>query len=186
MANCVNYDCADTLGTHLLNDCGEELLAGISGTILLECNHQLTDPSSASQINAEIAAGRATKFDNLKIGLDEPSAVTVDSNIVGGTPKLVTYDRSGTAIDSNVNQNNINTYNQLLGGKVMGGAILYLKGTEESLAGAKVLWVDAAISFTGGLPIQNDNNVNMFFNNKFTWRQKDMPSLYTSPVGIFT
>jgi hypothetical protein len=186
MANCVNYDCADTLGTHLLNDCGEELLAGISGTVLLECNHQLTDPSSASQINAEIAAGRATLFDNLKIGLDEPSAVTVDSNIVGGTPKLVTYDRSGTAIDSNVNQNNINTYNQLLGGKVMGGAIMYLKGTEESTAGAKVLWIDAAISFTGGLPIQNDNNVNMFFNNKFTWRKKDMPSLYAAPNGIFT
>lgn len=186
MANCVSYECDDVLGTHLLNDCGEELLAGISGTILLECNHQLTDPSSAAQINAEIAAGRATLFDNLKIGLDEPTPVTVDSNIVGGTPKLVTYDRSGTMIDSNVNQNNINTYNQLLGGKVMGGAITYLKGTEESTAGAKVLWIDAAISFTGGLPIQNDNNVNMFFNNKFTWRKKDMPSMYTAPTGIFT
>lgn len=186
MPNCVSYECDDALGTHLPNECGEELLAGISGTILLECNHQLTDPSSASQIQAEITAGRATKFDGLKIGLDEPTPVTVDSNIVGGTPKLVTYDRSGTMIDANVNQNNINTYNQLLGGKVMGGAITYLKGTEESTGGAKVLWIDAAISFTGGLPIANDNNVNMTFNNKFTWRKKDMPSMYTAPTGIFS
>lgn len=185
MANCVSYECDVALGTHLLNDCGEELLAGISGVILLQCNHLLTDPSSAVQINAEIAAGRAVKFDNLKIGLDEPTPVTVDSNIVGGTPKLVTYDRSGTWVDSNVNQNNINTYNELLGGKIMGGAIAYIKGTEESNVGAKVLWINAAISFTGGLPIQNDNNVNMFFNNKFNWRKKDMPSMYTAPVGVF-
>lgn len=185
MANCISYECTDVLGTHLLNDCGEELLAGISGTVLLECNHQLTDPSSATQINAEIAAGRATLFDGLKIGFDDPAPVNVESNIVGGTEKLVTYNRSGTAIDANVNQNNINTYNQLLGGKVMGGAIMYLKGTEEATVGAKVMWIDAAITFTGGLPIKNNNDENMKFTNKFTWRKKDMPSMYTAPTGIF-
>lgn len=185
MANCINYECADALGVHLPNDCGEELLAGISGTILLECNHQITNPSSASQILTELAAGRAKLFDGLKIGIDEPNPITVDSNIVGGTPRLVNYDRSGTMIDANVNSTNIDTYNQLLGGKVMGGAINYLKGTEESDAGAKVLWINAPITFTGGLPIANDNNVNMMFNTKFTWRKKDMPQMYTAPVGIF-
>lgn len=185
MYNCINYDCADNLGIHLPNDCGEELLAGISGVVLLECNHHITDPSNATQINAEIAAGRATLIDNIKIGLDDPSPVEVDSNIVGGTQKLVTYNRSGTHIDANVSAHNILLYNTLLGGKTMGGAILYLKGTEDSDAGTKVLWIDNAITFTGGLPIKNNNDENMKFNNKFTWRNREMPLMYNAPTGIF-
>lgn len=186
MANCINYDCADALGQHLPNDCGEELLAGGSGAILLECNHQLTSASSAAQINAEIAAGRATRIDGVRIGLDDPAAVQIESNIVGGTQKLVTYNRSGTLIDANVNSNNIDLYNNLLGGKTMGGMIVYLKGTEESDAGAQVLWIDAAIDFTGGMPLKNNNDDTIKFNNKFTWRKKDMPQIYTAPVGIFS
>ena len=185
MANCINYNCTDTLGVHNLNACEEELLAGISGVVLLECNHQLTDPSSASQITAEISAGRAKLFDGIKVGIDDPAPVNVESNIVGGTEKLVTYNRSGTGIDANVNLNNINTYNQLFGGKVIGGMILYLKGTEEANAGRKVFWIDEAISFNGGLPVKNNNDENMKFNFKFSWRSKNMPLMYTAPTGIF-
>lgn len=185
MPNCLNYECDDVLGIHNPNECGEELLAGISGTLLLECNHQITDPSSAVQIAAEIAAGRATLLDGLMIGIDDPSPVMFTSNIVGGTEKPINYDRSGTMIDANVNANNITLYNNLLGGKVMGGAIQYLKGTEESTGGAKVLWIDASLTFSGGLPIKNNNDETMRFSTKFTWRKKDMPQMYSAPVGIF-
>ena len=68
MANCYSYNCDDPLGNHLLNDCGNEKQGGIKDIIILECNHQLTDPSSQAQVEDEINAGRATKIQNLKIG----------------------------------------------------------------------------------------------------------------------
>lgn len=185
MANCINYDCQDDLGVYTNNDCGEELLSGISGMVLLECNSQLTDPSSASEINAEIAAGRATLIDGVKIGFDAPSAVEVESNQVGATQKLTTYNRSGTLIDGNVSIVNNAFYNKVFGGRTFGGAIFYIKGTEESNGGAKVAYVDAALNFTGGLPIKNNNDENMTYQGSFKWRKKDMPTLAAAPTGIF-
>lgn len=184
MPNCINYECDDVLGLHTLNTCGEELLAGGSGMVLLECNHQLTDASNATQILAEIAAGRATLLDNVKIGLDEPSPIQVDSNIVGSTQTLISYNRSGTMTDSNVSDLNRAFYDKVYGGRQFGGAIIYIKGTEES-AQTLVTWIDAPLRFTGGLPIQNNNDQIMVFNGKFTWRMKDMPTLPNAPVGIF-
>jgi len=186
MPNCINYECDDELGLHTLNDCGEELLAGGSGMVLLECDSQLTDASSAAQINAEIAAGRATLLDNVKIGLDQPSPIQVDSNIVGATQKLVSYNRSGTLIDGNVSDLNRAFYDKVFGGRTFGGAIVYIKGTEESDSGTLVTWIDAPLTFTGGLPIQNNNDQNMVFTGTFNWRKKDMPTLPAAPVGIFT
>lgn len=184
MANCINYDCNDELGLHTPNDCGEELLAGVSGIVLLECNTQLTDPSNATQINAEIAAGRATLINGVKIGLNAPSPVEVDSVQVGATQKLVTYNREGTIVDSNVSIANSTFYNKVFGGRTFGGAILYLKGTEEGTT-TFVTYIDAPINFTGGLPIKNNNDENMMFTGTFKWRKKDMPQLATAPVGIF-
>jgi len=186
MANCISYDCQDEIGVYAQNDCGEELLAGISGMLLLECNHQLTNPSSAVEIAAEIAAGRATLVDGIKVGFDAPSPVQVDSNTVGATQKLVTYNRQGTLIDGNVSIANNTFYNKVLGGRIFGGAIFYIKGTEESTAGALVAWVDAALNFNGGLPIKNNNDENMTYQGTFTWRKKDMPILAAAPSGIFS
>lgn len=186
MPNCINYECDDELGLHTLNECGEELLAGGSGMVLLECDHQLTDASSASQINAEIAAGRATLLDNVKIGLNEAEPIQVDSNIVGATQKLVSYNRSGTLIDGNVSNLNVAFYNKVFGGRTFGGAIVYIKGTEEAASGTLCTWIDAPLTFTGSLPIQNNNDQNMVFTGSFNWRKKDMPTLPAAPTGIFT
>lgn len=184
MANCLNYDCSDPLGTHLPNDCGEELLGGASGILLLECNHQLTSASSATQINTEISAGRAHLLLNLKIGVDAPTPVEIDSNVAGGTTKLVTYDRTLNLIDGNVSSNNVSFYDGVFGGRTFGGAILYIKGTEES-ATTLVYFIDAAIVFTGGLTVPNNTNEFMTFNGVAKWRLKNMPTLATAPVGIF-
>lgn len=186
MANCINYDCNDGLGEYLLNDCGEELLGGISEALLLECNHQLTDPSSAAQIAAEIAAGRAKLVTGIKVGIPKPSPVEVESNVgCGNSTKLVSYDRTGTLIDGNVNSTNVSFYNNVFGGRVFGGIIFYLCGTEEADSGEKVLWIDAAVTFTGGQVIPNVNNAFQTFDGDFKWRKKDMPQYYPNPVGIF-
>lgn len=184
MANCVSYECNDPIGTHTPNDCGVELLAGGSGIILLECNSQLTDPSSAAQINAEIAAGRAVKIDDVKIGINDPSPVQIEANKIGAAQTLVTYDRSGSILDGNVNINNNEMYSKLFSGRTFGGAIIYLKGTEDSTQ-ALVYFIDAPITFTGGLAIKNNNDENMRFSGTFNWRSRSMPELVNAPVGIF-
>lgn len=185
MPNCVNYDCNDPLGTQLLNDCGEELLGGGSGALLLECDHQLTDPSSAVEIAAEIAAGRATLFKNVKIGIDQASPIEVDSNVSCGTSKLVNYDRTGTWIDGNVNSANVTLYDKVYSGRTFGGMVIYQCGTAEADSGELVEWIDAAITVTGSKLLPNTNNEFQTFNGTFKWRKKTMPSLHTAPVGIF-
>jgi len=185
MANCIDYSCNDELGTHLLNICGDELLGGISAFIFLECNHQLTNASNATQIAAEIAAGRATKVVGIKVGIAKPSPVEIESNVSCGTTKLVTYDRTGTLVDGNVNPSNIGFYNGVFGGRVFGGLIMYLCGTIESDQGELVEWIDAAVSFTGGKVTPNTNNSFQTFEGDFKWRKKTMPSLHNAPAGIF-
>lgn len=183
--NCLSYECTEDLGDHLPNDCGEELLGGGSGILLLECDNTLTEPSNATKINEQIALGKATLILGVKIGLDLPSPVMTDSNIVGATQTLVTYERSGTLSDSNVNSNNVTLYDIIGGGRKFGGAIIYIKGTEESNAGAKIFYIDAAIQFTGGLPMKNNNDEIMMFQYILKWRKKTMQQLADAPVGIF-
>lgn len=183
--NCLNYDCVEDIPDHLPNDCGEELLGGGSGIVLFECNTQLTNPASAVQVLAEIAAGRANLIDGVKIGLDLPAPVEVDSNIVGATQTLVTYNRSGTLIDGNVNSNNVNLYDIIGGGRKFGAALIYIKGTEESNQGAQCFFINAAVQFTGGLPMKNNNDENMTFQYTFKWRKKTMQSMAAAPAGIF-
>src|SRR3990170_4787181 len=106
MANCYNYNCDEALGNHLLNDCGEEKQGGIKDLIILECNHQLTDPSDANAVAAEINAGRATLVKNLKIGIAAPNPIEAEPQISCSTSKVVTYDRTANMVDGNVNSNN--------------------------------------------------------------------------------
>jgi len=183
--NCLNYDCNETLEDHLPNDCGEEFQGGSNGLVLLECNHQLTDPSSATQINAEIAAGRAKLVRNIKLGINAPSSVSIESNIGCESTKVVTYDRSGTLIDGNVNSQNIDFYNTVFAGRRFGGMIFHECGTEESADGARVTWIDKVLSFTGGRVFPSANTEFQRFEGTFNWRSKIEGQIYPAPTGIF-
>lgn len=186
MANCLNYDCNDPIGDHMPNDCDEVLLGGIDALILLECDHQLTDPSNPSQIAAEIAAARATLIENVKVSIEAASPVTVDPLVSCSTPKLVTYDRTGTIIDGNVSDNNIDVYNKVFGGRAFGGLILHLCGTEESVIGGQVLWIDKKVELNGSLIVPPNNNDINRFEGKFAWRSKGDPNMYAAPAGVFS
>ena len=77
MANCINYNCADELGTQELLDCDGDNLGGASAVVFLACNHQLTDPSDGTEIQAEIDAGRAWLYKDVEIGIGKASAVKI-------------------------------------------------------------------------------------------------------------
>ncbi len=183
--NCINYECTDELPDHSTNECGRGLLAGISAMILLECNTNLTDPSDAADVQNEISNGRAKLVTGIKVGFDQPSPKEIESFLVGGTANLSTYDRSGTIKDGNVNGNNNTFYQSLFSGRTFGGAIFYIKGSEQGNQGAKIFFVDAAITFTGGLPVKDNNDENMVFNGVFKWIKLEAPDLLPAPPGIF-
>lgn len=185
MSNCVNYECSDELSDHSLNDCGQGLLAGISDVILLECNHDISDPSNADQITSALADGTAKLVSGVKIGIDQPSPLELPSNIVGGTDTLSTYGRSGTIKDGNVSEANNAFYSTLFSGRQFGALILNMKGTSEGNQGSKIMFIDASVTFTGGLPVKDNNDENMVFNGIFKWRKLAAPEILPAPVGIF-
>lgn len=181
----INYDhCSTPFLTHYLNDCGVELLAGGSGIALFDASAVFTDPSNGTQLLADIAAGRGVLIDNVKIGIDEAAPVQIESNTVGGTQNLVTYNRSGTIIDANVSNTNVDFYNGVFNGRIFARAVIYLKGTEES-SQTLAYYIDRPITFTGDMPIKNNNDDTIKFTGKFTWRKKTMAALPNAPTGVF-
>lgn len=183
--NCINYNCVDPLPAHVLNDCGELVLGGIPGMLLLECNSLLTDPSNATQVAAEIAAGRAKLVNGVMASIEAASPKTITPNNSCAVPRVVGYDRTGTIKDDNFNALSIDFYNEVFAGRKFGGIVLNLEGTVGSTAGHRVLWIDAAVVFEGSpiVPPGCDNQA--FFDGKFSWKKITSPSMHAAPVGIF-
>lgn len=179
MANCVNYNCTD-LGEHTPNNCNAILLGGISSLLILMCDHVITDPSNATQVNAAIADGTAILVEDAKIGVNAPSPVTIDSDVAGQPARVVNYDRSGTLIDANVSNANVTFYNDLFDGRAFGGLILYEVDADQ------VTWIDKAIRFTGGRIIPNDVNDRQRFEGTFAWKSLTEGAIYSAPVGVFS
>lgn len=175
--NCVNYNCT-SLGTRLPAECGVFLKGGISDFILLNCDHEITDPSDDIQIQAELDAGRATLVSGVRIGLDAPSANTIDSLIACAPDPVLNYDRTATIVDGSVCEN-IDFLNDLSDGRLFGGIIFRL--CDE----CKVLWVDAAVSFAGGVIVPDNNTEAVRYEGTVSWKDTRNPKFYTEPIGIF-
>lgn len=183
--NCIDYDCSGSIGTQTLNSCGEEIPGGLSGGILFECNSAIIDYSNASQINAEIAAGRAKIFKNIKASIPAPSPITTESKVAGARPKVSNYDRTLTLIDANVNINNVDVYNSVNAGKVFGSALFYLNGSKDTAQGAKAILINTQITFTGGLLIPDNDGDTLHFESTGAFRGKKVVTMVNAPVGIF-
>lgn len=182
MAYCINYNC-DPLGIHTLNeDCGDELLGGLSDAVLFDCNHTVTDFTNGTQINSNIAAGRAWLVRNIKVGLNAGSPVNIDSLKACGTQTLVTYERSGSWIDGNVNAENIDDfYNPLFRGRSIGAMLLKECGNSS----AKATLITAEITFVGDRIVPDNNNELQRFEATFNWKDKNMPTQINEPAGVF-
>lgn len=182
MPNCVNYNC-DPLGDHTIAAaCGDSVKGGSSNIIILECDHTITNPSSATQINDNITAGKAKIVSNVKVGFAKPSPVTADSQTSCGQPGLVTYNRAGTLKDGNISSTNIDFYRLLAGGRTIGGMILL--ECYDSGDAPYVTFIDAEIKVTGGRVLPDVNTQFQLFDMDYTWTSKLDPQRYDAPVGV--
>lgn len=183
MPNCINYDCDDALGEYNENQCSEELPGGSNKAVLLECNHQLTDPSSAAQIEAEIAAGRAKLITAAYFEIPAASPTTQESVEACKPPTLVTYTRTLIHRNGQVNINNASFYSTIFGGKKFGGVILYECGTSDSI-NPQVTWIDNQVTFTGNRILPGSSELQRF-EGTGTWISRAEPTLHAVPAGIF-
>jgi len=184
MANqCIDYCYSDSLGDPEVITCGIDPKGGVFAAVLLECNNELTDPSSGAQINAEIAAGRAKLVERISITLEKPTPVTQDSIIACETPTLNTYERKGTYKNPNVTQQNSVFHNGLFDGRRLGGMILFYCGEDDS---EWVDWIDNTISFTGGRVIPAKETEQQLYDGDFAYRGKKDPLRYPAPAGVLS
>jgi hypothetical protein len=181
MANCVGYNCSD-FEEFLLNDCSEELLGGQDQAVLIKCGTIISDPSDGTEILAQIALGNAVLIQNVKVGIDAPSPIEVDSNIALRSSKVVNYDRTATWMDGNVNNNNVNTfYPSILNGAAIGGAIIYENGNDTKA----VTFINEPIQMVGGRILPADNNEFQRFEATLKWKSLTDPTRHAAPSGVF-
>ncbi len=184
MANqCVDYCYSDTLPDPEVISCGTDPKGGVFAMVLLECNNQLTDPSSGTQVNAEIAAGRAKLVERISLSLEKPTPVTQESIIACETPQLTTYDRKGTYKNPNVTPQNVVFHNGLFDGRRFGGIILFYCGEDDE---DWVDWIDSTVKFTGGRVIPQKDTELQLFDGDFTYRGKKDPLRYAAPAGVLS
>lgn len=180
--SCYTYNCADQLGDHTLNDCEAELQGGFKNIIILECGHQVTDASDGTEINAEIAAGRATLIKNVKVGVPAASATKIASNIANTPDKTVKYTTELTLMDGNVNASNMTFYNTLASGTSFGGLIIH--NADEGI----VLWYNETTRGEGSLISPDNNGEFMRYEFRLTFDSQNnevMPTYATEPSGVF-
>ena len=183
MYNCSNYGC-DPLDAYVLNECNEILLGGYDQAILLECNHQIIDPSNATQVNAALANGTATLVSNASFSIEAPSPVTVDTLVACQPPKTVNYTRTGLYKNQNVNPSNVDFHAPIFRGKVFGGLIIRMCSETDAGTGY-VYWIDSSVTFTGGLIGPAQNTDLQRFEGTFSWMSKTDPAMYNEPAGVF-
>lgn len=183
MANCLNYNC-ENLGDHEISivNCGAPIASGFSNAIILECDHQVTDASDATQVQAEIDAGRAKLVKNIKAGINKASAEQTDPTTSCGVENLTTYNRAGIFKDFNVSENNIDFYNRLASGRSIGGLILFECETDGYPE--KVTFIDKEIRFTGDRVVADTNKTPQVFDMDFAWKSLQMPTQHDAPPGI--
>lgn len=185
MANCQNYDCDESLGTYNEAQCGEELVGGSNAALFLECNHQLTDPSSASQVAAEIAARRATLITGGSFSIEPATPVSQESIVPCRPASVSTYNRTGVYKNPNVNAVNVAFHKPIFKGRKFGGIVLYECGTEDAINGAQVTWIDSVVTFTGSRILPGVTTEKQRFEGVYSWISQTDADIYAAPAGIF-
>jgi len=180
MANCNSYNC-DSLGTYdqTLESCTLFRKAGVSQIVLIGCDQVLADPEDEAELQALIDAEDAWDMPNVKVGWTAPTQETADPVTSCGTTVVVNNVYSGTIFDAKVSTNNTTFYNRLIAGFVVGGMLLKICDTDG--LDPIMVYVDAEISFNGGLVIDNTNSTYLRYEVNFTFKSNSIQTLPANP-----
>lgn len=170
--------CQSPLDDYLQNLC-QDSYGGGGRHIIFFPNYVPTDPSDGVEIQEMINASEAVLIKEVKIGIPEPSPVTITPYISCQTDITANYDRTFTLMDQNVVSDNIDFYNSLKRRTTIAGVMIYECDAE------RVTFIDADISVTGGRLLPDDNTDLQHFSLTGSWRAEDDPNVFTAPANIF-
>jgi len=183
MATCNSYNC-DSLGAYssTLDNCSTFRTGGTSNIVLLACGATLADPTDGAEINALIVAEQAWLIENVKAGIGAGTPVTVDPVTSCGTARTIKQTFTGTIFDAKVNETNTDFWNRLNNGYVIGGMIMSICSTDGLTDIA--LYIDAEVSFTGGLVSPDVNTELIRYEETFTFNATGY-DVITAPTGVW-
>jgi hypothetical protein len=152
----------------------------VSAILVGACGTELVDPSDSVEVQALIDAGTAKIIEDIRFALPAGSPVTVDSPIGCGTPIRINEDRTATLYDANVTDENNTFWNDVNNRRVAWIlAFLCDSGT--------VVYINPNVGITSSANfiIPEQNNELQRYEVTFSWRDKNIPSQYPAPAGIF-
>lgn len=176
---CVSY-CDEPLSPHVQADCDGFKLGGISGAVLFDCAAEPADPTSSTEVQELINSGRAVLISATRIGIPAGSPVTVTSAVACGTDDTVTFDRTATIYDANVNASNDIFYNKANRRK-FGAAIFFNCDAGDAF----FVNPPSGIKIQASTVVTDQNTEYRRYEGTFAWRDLENPKLITAPLGVF-
>lgn len=182
--SCTSLNCQE-IDDFVTNNCDQVLLGGSDQMLIAFCGSNITNPSSAAQWTAAIAAGKAKLITNIKVGIPLPTAVDLPITVSGQPPKLGTYDHTLTLYDANVNSTNMSSYNAL--GKGVQIESILLKMNSEDTPSGRWIAPPASIFAKGGYTSPDDSADVQHYEYTMFWKDQNAnPEFVTLPAGIFS
>ena len=181
MAIACSYNCTD-LDNHDKVQCGAFPKGGISTIAILECDHVITDFSSATQWQDAIDDRDAVLIEPIRGIVPEFSEVVgVNPTACGSQDILDGFDATMTWMDFNVNSSNDNFYNEL--NQRQSFIVWYECDTD------KIRVVELVTSFISKLNTPESNKEKQFYQVVSQWStgtDDGIPPLFNAPTGIFS
>jgi hypothetical protein len=152
----------------------------VSAIIIGSCASVLANPEDPAEIEAVLLAGTAVLVEDIRFALPAGSPITVDSPVGCGTTIRINEDRTATLYDANVTDQNNAFYNSLNAQKV-GWIMAYLCDS------GKVIYIDPPVGITtsANFIIPEQNNELQRYEVTFSWREKNIPTQFAAPAGVF-
>lgn len=113
--NCINYNCgAPPEYDSTLEQCSSQVRGGGANRLyLLHCGTVIADPGSEADLEAAVAAGEATRVENIKLGFAVPTATEIEPTTSCGSARVSSYDRQVDIEDFKVNVTNSNFWDEV-------------------------------------------------------------------------
>lgn len=181
MSSC-NYNCDENLGAYIENDCQLEIPGGSNQALFLECGHTITDPSSYSQVHANILSGKAKLIGGASFDIPQASPNKKASKVPCRVDSLLNYNRTLNYYNPNVSESNSTFHNILFSGYKLAGVIIYLCGAETP----QVIWINSPLIISGSLVVPPTIDDPMYYGGVGEYKDIDDPAIYDAPPGIFS
>ena len=176
MADC-GYQCSD-LPVHEKVVCGEYLKGGQSSIGILNCDHTITDFTSATQINAAINNGSLKLIEPVVAEIPAASPVEgANPSGCGAATILDSFDRTVKFTDYNVTADNIDFFNALNRRKTF--LVVY------HCADQKLTVIEDAVSWVAFRISPANEREKQSWDVTGKWTSLDEAPIFVAPAGIF-